>query len=232
MIPWRSFESTVDTLWWSKKNSESKNAPLKLPKVVKLETILGWLEVSFSKKEEFLIFLEYKRIGKSRDVHLLRIKSPDHIQPITYPQLCHTMLRSLYIWIWSCLVALQKKLFWRPQRFPFQKKVLQSDFKPRNRTMYESCCGWSRFLIRSKWTSLGLSIPFYCRKLKNSYFFQNDTLSHPKIVSNFTTFESFSGAIFDSENFLDHHSVSMMPSKLLHGTIALQQSDLECLKRL
>eukprot|EP00493_Phyllostaurus_siculus_P001993 UN02003 len=33
------------------------------------------------------------------DVHLLRIKSPDQIQLITYPQLCHTMLRSLYIWI-------------------------------------------------------------------------------------------------------------------------------------
>ena len=57
------------------------------------------------------------------------MKSPDHIQPIKYVQTCHTMLRSLYIWVWSCLVALQKKLFSRPQRFLFQKKLFLKCYK-------------------------------------------------------------------------------------------------------
>ena len=78
--------------------------------------------------------------------------------------------------------------------------------------------------------SLGLPIRFYCEKMKNSSFLKNDITSHPKTVSNFTTFGSLSGAVFDSENFLDYQSVSIMPSKLLYGSIALQQSDLECLK--
>ena len=32
---------------------------------------------------------------------LLPIKTPHHIQLIPYAQLCHTMLRLLYIWIWN-----------------------------------------------------------------------------------------------------------------------------------
>ena len=68
-------------------------------------------------------------------------------------------------------------------------------------------------------------------KSKILHFFKNDTPSHAKISSDFTSFGSFSSAVLDSEIFLDHHSVSITPSKLLHGTIAaLQQSDLECLK--
>ena len=51
-----------------------------------------------------------------------------------------------------------------------------------------------------------------------------------KIFSDFTTFGSSNSAVLDSEHFLDHHSVSIMASKPLHGTIVLQQSDLECLK--
>ena len=62
------------------------------------------------------------------------------------------------------------------------------------------------------------------------HFFKNDTPSHPKIASHFTTFGSLSGAAFDSENFLDHQNVSIMSSKLLYGIIALQQSHSECLK--
>ena len=50
MVPWRRFEGIIDTLWWSKKFSESRTAPLKLPKVVKSEEILAWLGVSFLKK--------------------------------------------------------------------------------------------------------------------------------------------------------------------------------------
>ena len=50
MVPWRSFEDVIDTLWWSKKISESRTAPLKLPKLVKLEEIFAWLGVSFLKK--------------------------------------------------------------------------------------------------------------------------------------------------------------------------------------
>ena len=50
MVPCRSFEGVIDTLWWSKKFSESRTAPLKLPKVVKSEEILAWLGVSFLKK--------------------------------------------------------------------------------------------------------------------------------------------------------------------------------------
>ena len=61
-------------------------------------------------------------------------------------------------------------------------------------------------------------------------FFKNDIPSLGKISSDFTSFGNFSGSVLDSEIFLDHHSVSITPSKLLHGTIALQQSDLECLK--
>ena len=62
------------------------------------------------------------------------------------------------------------------------------------------------------------------------HFFKNDTPSHAKFSFDFTRFGSFSDAVLDSEKCLDHHSVSIMPSKLLHGTRALQQSDLECLK--
>ena len=71
---------------------------------------------------------------------------------------------------------------------------------------------------------------FIAGKSEIFHFFKNDTPSHSKITSNFTTFGSFYGAISDSESFLDHNSASIMSSKLLHGTIALQQSDLECLK--
>ena len=45
-------------------------------------------------------------------------------------------LRSLYIWIWSRLVALQKKLFWRPRRFSFKKAFFEvplSNFKSKYR---------------------------------------------------------------------------------------------------
>ena len=59
------------------------------------------------------------------------------------------------------------------------------------------------------------------------YFFKNNTPSRPKIASNFTTFASLSGAVFDSENVLDHQNVSIMSSKLLYGIIALQQSHSE-----
>ena len=60
---------------------------------------------------------------------------------------------------------------------------------------------------------------------------KNDTLSDPKIASNFTTFGSLSGAVFDSENVLDPQNVSVMSSKFLYGIIALQQTHSESLKR-
>ena len=66
--------------------------------------------------------------------------------------------------------------------------------------------------------------------MKNSSFLQNHAPSHPKIASNFDTFGSLSGDVFDSENFLDHQNVSSMSSKLLYGIIALHQSHSECLK--
>ena len=78
--------------------------------------------------------------------------------------------------------------------------------------------------------SLGLPICFYCRKMKILHFYKNDTLSHPKIASNFDTFGSISGDDFYSENLLDHQNVSNMSSKLLYGIIALHQSHSECLK--
>ena len=78
--------------------------------------------------------------------------------------------------------------------------------------------------------SLCLPIRFYCRKMKIFHFYKNDTPSHPKIASNFTTFGSLSGDVFDSENFLNHQNVSIMSSKLLYGIIALEQTHLECLK--
>ena len=78
--------------------------------------------------------------------------------------------------------------------------------------------------------SLGLPIRFYRRKMKILHFHKNDTPSHPKIASNFDTFGSLSGDVFDSENILDHQNVSSMSSKLLYGTIALHQSHSECLK--
>ena len=71
---------------------------------------------------------------------------------------------------------------------------------------------------------------FIAGKSEILHFFKNDTPSHAKISSDLTSCGSFSGAVLDSEIYLDHHSVSTMPSKLLHETIALQQSDLECLK--
>ena len=61
-------------------------------------------------------------------------------------------------------------------------------------------------------------------------FYKNDTSSHSKIASNFDTFGSLSGDVFDSENFLDHQNVSSMSSKLLYRIIALHQSHSECLK--
>ena len=67
-------------------------------------------------------------------------------------------------------------------------------------------------------------------KWKIVHFYKNDTLSHPKIASNFDTFGSLSGDVFDSENFLDHQNVSSMSSKLLYGAIALHQSHSGCLK--
>ena len=71
---------------------------------------------------------------------------------------------------------------------------------------------------------------FIAGKWKILHFYKNDTPSHPKIASNFDTFGSLSGDVFDSENFLDHQNVSSMSSKLLYGAIALHQSHSECLK--
>ena len=71
---------------------------------------------------------------------------------------------------------------------------------------------------------------FIAGKWKILHFYKNDTPSHPKIASNFDTFGSLSGDVFDSENFLDHQNVSSMSSKLLYGIIALHQSHSECLK--
>ena len=47
---------------------------------------------------------------------LLPIKSPDHIEPKTYLHHGHMKLRSLWIWIWSHLLWLQKKLFFEGSR--------------------------------------------------------------------------------------------------------------------
>ena len=71
---------------------------------------------------------------------------------------------------------------------------------------------------------------FIAGKWKIPHFYKNDTPSHPKIASNFTTFGSLSSAAFDSENFLDPQNLSIMSSKLLYGIIALQQSHSESLK--
>ena len=76
-----------------------------------------------------------------------------------------------------------------------------------------------------------MSIRFYCRKMKYSSFFQK---WYSESCQNFFRFYWFWEVQWCSsrlKNFLDHHSVSITPSKLLHGTIALQQSDFECLKR-
>ena len=56
-------------------------------------------------------------------------------------------------------------------------------------------------------------------------FFKNDTPSHPKIASNFTTLKSLTCVVFDSENFLEQQLLSIMSSKLLYGVIALQQNN-------
>ena len=71
---------------------------------------------------------------------------------------------------------------------------------------------------------------FIAGKRKILHFYKNDTPSHPKITSKYTSFRSLSDAVFAWENFLDQQSVSIMPSKLFYGTVALQQSDLGCLK--
>ena len=71
---------------------------------------------------------------------------------------------------------------------------------------------------------------FIAGKWKILHFYKNDTPSHPKIASNFDTFGSLSGDVFDSENFLDHQNASIMSSTLLYGIIALQQCHSECLK--
>ena len=71
---------------------------------------------------------------------------------------------------------------------------------------------------------------FIAGKWKILHCYKNDTPSHLKIVYNFDIFGSLSGDVFDSENFLDHQNESSMFSKLLYGTIALQQSLSECLK--
>ena len=67
---------------------------------------------------------------------------------------------------------------------------------------------------------------FIAGKWKILDFYKNDTPSHPKIASNFTTFGSLSGDVFDSENFLNHQNVSIMSSTLLYGIIALEQTHL------
>ena len=71
---------------------------------------------------------------------------------------------------------------------------------------------------------------FIAGKWKILRFYKNDAPSHPKMSSNFDTFGSLSGDVFDSENFLDHQNVSSMSSKLLYGAIALHQSHSGCLK--
>ena len=71
---------------------------------------------------------------------------------------------------------------------------------------------------------------FIAGKRKILHFYKNDTPSHPKIASNFTTFGSLNGAVFDSENFLDLQNVPIMSWKILYGIIVLQQSYSESLK--
>ena len=50
---------------------------------------------------------------------------------------------------------------------------------------------------------------FIAGKRKILHFYKNDNPSHPKIASNFDTFGSLSGDVFDSENVLDHQNVSV-----------------------
>ena len=71
---------------------------------------------------------------------------------------------------------------------------------------------------------------FIAGKWNILHFYKNDTPSHPKIASNFSTFGSLSGDAFDSEIFSDHQDVSSMSSTLFYGIIALHQSHSECLK--
>ena len=122
------------------------------------------------------------------------------------------------------------KLLSRPQRFPFQKKtsfeVLQSD-----KVVLVLCVVYDQgFLFVVIRTSLGLSIRFYCRKIRNCSSFQKWCSKSWQNFSRFYYFWELQWSVLDSENFLDYHSVSSMPSKLLHGTIALEKGDLEYLK--
>ena len=173
---------------------------------------------------------------------LLPINSPYNIQPIKYAQLCHMKLRSLYIWIWSRLVVLQKSSFWNENLRDLKNNFFEvppSDFKSKYREIWASYDKvvhtlWDVYakgcwLIVTR-ASLGLPIHFIAGKWNNLHLYKSDTPSYLKIASNFTTFGSLTGDVFDSENFLDHQNVSSMFSNLLYGTIALHQSHSECLK--
>ena len=72
---------------------------------------LTW-SIIFEKMKNFSFSCNKNGLVGQGMVWLLPIESPDHIEPKTYSQLCHMKLyRSLWIWIWSQLLWLQKKLF-------------------------------------------------------------------------------------------------------------------------
>ena len=81
--------------------------------------------------------------------------------------------------------------------------------------MTSLCICYGLYIIRYVY-SQSLKHPSACQsvfvagKSEILHFFKNNTPSHAKISSDFTSFGSFSGAVFDSQNFLDHHSVSIM----------------------
>ena len=67
MAPWRSFGGIINSLWWSKKKSELKTAPLKFPKEIRLEALLEWLGVSFFKEWRISEFPAMKSDWQARE---------------------------------------------------------------------------------------------------------------------------------------------------------------------
>ena len=78
---------------------------------------LTW-SIIFEKMKKFSFSCNKNGLVGQGMVWLPPIESPDHIEPKTYSQLCHMKLRSLWIWIWSQLLWLQKKLFLKAPRTP------------------------------------------------------------------------------------------------------------------
>ena len=119
---------------------------------------LTW-SIIFEKMKNFSFSCNKNGLVSQGMFWLLPMESPDHIEPKTYPQHGYMKLRSLWIWIWSHLLWLQKKLFFEGSRSPETPKMMM------NSESFEIHFFFVQTVLQSIWCVLRHSNSIRCKAM-------------------------------------------------------------------